>query len=629
MAALFFSGISALTLTLMVLNETGYYLQLLKRILFLLFLYSLARLLFLIINFNLISDPPVIAFIQGIRFDLSALAFLNMPYILFFLQPFRFRYNKVYQKIIITYFILINLTGLFWNIADFEYFKFTLKRTTWDVFQMDSEISGLAGRFLVDFWYLPLIFIAFTVFLLLYIRRTGFAPVVAPNLSLSFRIVVFLAGMGITIFAARGGLQLKPLHIIHAGTMVPSQYIPVVLNTPFTLLKTFGETSIIPPIAKGTSTFDPVITFNDSSETKKNVVIIILESFGTEYTSSGPGHSFTPFLDSLMQISEYFPNSFANGKKSVEGIPSIIASIPSWSEIPFASSNYSTNQFNSLATVLGEKGYHSVFYHGAKRGSMNLDSFSKLAGFDEYKGMEDYPNVKDHFDGHWGIFDEPYLDYFHSELNQLKQPFLASVFTLSSHHPYVVPDSLKEVLPEGKLPIHQSVAYTDQALRKWMNKVSGEPWFENTLFVITADHTGPSSDSWYAGRIGMYRIPILFFEPGKSGSIKETGIDQMDIFPMVLERIGFQGKIFSFGRKTGESKYTVQYLNGLYQILDNEYLLLHDGESVRGLFNFKSDPGLKKDLVVYSPEVAKRMEKELSSILTAYFNSLTQNKMTP
>jgi len=89
-------------------------------------------------------------------------------------------------------------------------------------------------------------------------------------------------------------------------------------------------------------------------------------------------------------------------------------------------------------------------------------------------------------DGHWGIPDEPYLHYFADQLNETPQPFCKVVFTLSSHHPYFVPEHYKSVLPRGTMPIHQAVAYSDLSLKKFFEMVKSSKWYNNTIFLITA-----------------------------------------------------------------------------------------------------------------------------------------------
>src|SRR5690606_15915248 len=150
-----------------------------------------------------------------------------------------------------------------------------------------------------------------------------------------------------------------------------------------------------------------------------------------------------------------FSRGYANGRKSIDALPSSVAGIPS-SETPFVLSHYSGNNINSLASVLKNHHYYSAFIHVAPNGSLGFSAFVLQSGFDSYIGMTEYGNKKD-FDGHWGIWDEPFLQFMANGINDLKQPFLASAFTLSSHHPFKIPSEYEGVFPKGDIPIHQCV----------------------------------------------------------------------------------------------------------------------------------------------------------------------------
>jgi uncharacterized sulfatase len=246
---------------------------------------------------------------------------------------------------------------------------------------------------------------------------------------------------------------------------------------------------------------------------KKNVVVIILESFSKEFTKLTPGKSYTPFLDSLMDHSLTFTNAFSNGLHSSEGIPAVIAGIPSLMSEYFTTSVYSTNTITSMPSVLKKEGYVSEFFHGATDGSMSFDIFAKSAGYDRYFGRAEF-NDERYYDGNWGIFDEPFFQFFARGLDTLQQPFFASIFSVTSHAPYPIPEKYKNRFVNDGLPIHPCIEYTDMAVRHFFDSVRNKEWFKNTLFVITPDHCSPmSSTSYYANGTGRYQIPLIFLLP--------------------------------------------------------------------------------------------------------------------
>ncbi len=202
---------------------------------------------------------------------------------------------------------------------------------------------------------------------------------------------------------------------------------------------------------------------------RKNIVIIILESFSKEYTALGHRQSFTPFLDSLMKVSIVFENAWSNGTKSIEGIPAIISSMPTWMDNPFINSLYCNNNTHSLPLLLKKENYFSAFFHGGINYVLNKKVLpnKKIYISKSKNERNEYNNDKD-FDGYWGIWDEPFLQFTANKINTFKQPFFCAIFTLSSHHPFKVPEKYQNILPKGKLPIQQSIAYTDLALKKFL-----------------------------------------------------------------------------------------------------------------------------------------------------------------
>ena len=112
---------------------------------------------------------------------------------------------------------------------------------------------------------------------------------------------------------------------------------------------------------------------------------------------------------------------------------------------------------------------------------MGFDNFAYAAGIDEYYGMNEYVKNKD-FDGNWGIFDEEFLQFYATKLNSFKEPFVSSVFTLSSHHPYTIPEKYKGKFRKGPLKILEAVSYSDFSLRQFFKTASKMSWYENKTY---------------------------------------------------------------------------------------------------------------------------------------------------
>ena len=424
---------------------------------------------------------------------------LNTIYFLLLVFPYSYWKFKNWNKFLQVLFLIINGISFAFELSDWIYFRYNLKRSTAGVFSMmgkKSDFLNLLPQFFIDFWFIPVIFIGF-IFLLIQlnkriIRLTAFITPLFHHKGLY--IMIFVLVVATSIISIRGGFQYIPVNLRNGLQITQAEFVPIIMNTPFSLFSTIKEEPLTPYqfySAERLSQLMPVIkNYKKDSTLRKNVVIIILESFSKEFTCLGGQKSFTPFLDQLMGKSLNCIQGYANGAHSAEALPAIISGIPSLMGEPFTTGPYGINKINSLPSLLGKNGYQSGFFHGGNNGTMSFDIFAAAAGFQNYFGRKEYNNDKD-YDSYWGIRDEPFLKFTADKLNTFKQPFFATLFTLSAHHPYIIPDEYKEKLPTGPLPVMQAIAYTDEALKKFFIRASKQKWYSNTLFVLVADHASP------------------------------------------------------------------------------------------------------------------------------------------
>ena len=357
-----------------------------------------------------------------------------------------------------------------------------------------------------------------------------------------------------------------------------------------------------------------------------------MESFGQEmitYYNTGRRYPVTPFLDSLLAQSLTFDGR-ANGRRSIEALPSLFSGIPSLMEVDLTSSPYFSNQVEGLGTCLKRQGYHTSMFHGGNNGTMNFDIYASNTGFDHYYGRKEYANDDD-FDGHWGIFDGPFLQYCIQNINGFRPPFATVIYTLSSHHPYSLPDGF-ELPKEAYLwsGFEKTVYYADCALRKFFEEASRQPWYDSTLFVITADHANTEHyQSAYSNLWGMYAIPVAFFMPSRIPALKTDEMaQQVDLNLSILAALGINDTVFSFGRNIFDSLSEpafISYLNQTYQYSDGRYLIQSDGEHTIGVFNIQTDPDLESNLVTHiqCSDLAKLLRQRIQE----YNNRLIFNKL--
>jgi hypothetical protein len=533
---------------------------------------------------------------------------------------------------------------LLFEISDWVYYPYNLKRATsgiLDIITHKGDFWSLLPGFLHDFWYVPLICLL-ALFLLIVVNKKicKATPLTAPAVYKNkFRIVQFavmLVIAGITLIGMRGGLQYLPVSINNAVQDVEPDLVPVILNTPFSIITTVTNNELPElryfPNSELKNYFNTTKHFNKRKFKPKNVVVIIIESYSREFTKLSGGKSYTPFLDSLMDHSLTCTQAYANALHSAEGIPAVLSGIPSLMDDPIQNSVYSTNHLTSLPLLLKQKGYSSSFYHGGTNGTMSFDVYCKAAGFDEYNGRTEYNNDDD-YDGNWGIWDEQFLQFFATDINRLKPPFFSTVFTLSSHEPFHIPDKYQSTFPPDSLPIHRAVAYTDYSLRKFFETASKQPWYNNTLFVITADHCFPKiTENQTACNMSSYAIPILYFSPSDS-SLKgycDTLTQQIDILPSVLDYLGYDKPFFALGNSIFspvEHRYTANYLSGFYQFVFENRILFCVNMNPKGLFDFSTDKGCRIDLINKEPEKAKILLHYLRALMQIYNSSLIKDEM--
>lgn len=627
------------------------------RLLIVFAIYSICRLLYLVFNFEALQSPDAEALLKimpgGLRFDAVGIMYINGLVILLAILPFHFRHHPLYQKLLFILFIVLNTIGIALNIIDIGYYPFIKARTTASVFSQFADETNklnLSFQFIQDYWYLALIFIVLTTILIHFSRKIKASPPIIQNryrytLWASLLMPVYLF---VILFLIRGHLHLdgKPLYLNDAAqyTQTPAE-LPLVLSTPFSLIRTIGKKSFtkrnyFQNDELMEQVMNPIHQYkNNTPFTPKNVVLIILESFGREYIGAVNSQylknkqidSYTPFLDSLFQHGLLFCNGFANGRRSIDAPPALLASIPGLT-VSYPLSQNANNKIKSLAHCLKEKGYTTSFYHGGSNGTMRFDTFCKVAGIDHYYGRNEYNNEAD-YDGMWGIWDDEYLQYFSRQLTNTEQPFFAAVFTLSSHHPFHLPDKYRGQFPEGELEIHKTIGYTDFALKHFFDLAKKTPWFDNTLFVITADHAAIPCHEEYKTLAGEYAIPLFLYQSNENLVRRDTVTlaQHIDVMPTVLDILGYNEPFFAYGKdlmKTGKKENfavsanedRVQYYYNNLMMVKNNGETIHWQDLSKGYIDtnksFNPSDEEKETLIMFSNAFEQQ-----------YFNRIIENKM--
>lgn len=633
-----------------------YYLVFLYRLLVVVLVYMLCRYLFFLFNKELFQEisfrDGLLIMKGGLKFDIAALFYFNGLFIFLMLFPVRQRTSVLYQKVLLWVFMALNGLALLLNCIDIIYYRFTLRRSTRAVFgEFEHEInkSKLLFRFLVDYWYMIVVFVLLLGLMYWMYSRMSIKPIKDKSRYFYLHAVAMLL---LTTTLAVGGIRgdfkhsTRPITISNAGEYVRrSNEVYLVLNTPFCMVRTWNVSRLkevdFYSDRELNQIYAPIhIPKKDTTAFKKqNVVIILLESFSKEVTgfynrklNNGTYEGYSPFLDSLMQHSKIYWNSFANGRKSIDALPSILASIPSGAD-PFVLTPYASDSIYSLPHILRDKGYHTSFFHGAPNGSMGFSALLKLLGVEHYYGKDEYNNDAD-FDGMWGIWDEPFFQYFANTLSTFKEPFFTTLFSVSSHHPFAVPEQYTNVFKKGPVPVLECIGYTDMALRKFFETAKQQPWFNNTLFVISADHATVTFHPEYETAWGDVAIPIILYHPhdaSLTGVDSSRVIQQIDVMPTVLSYLNYQEPFFAFGKNVLDTNhqqlnFSVSCFNG-YRWIEGPYLLFFNGQTSRSLFNYKDDPLFLNNLLDSEPQRVQIMEKHVKAFMQQYTNRLIRNRL--
>jgi phosphoglycerol transferase MdoB-like AlkP superfamily enzyme len=625
------------------------------RILLVYLFYFFARILFYLYNSDFLKVDSITEFFSlqyyGLAFDTTAILYVNLLFILFSILPFWKNTAIGYQKFLFYLYFSTNIFAFSTNFIDFIYYKFSLVRSntaSLEVVKHETNKSALFFSFMVNYWHVWFLLILFSS-LWIYLYKKLKVEISIPTKPIpyfGFSIISFLIFATLIIGGIRGGdfsKSTRPINLVDAGRNVKKiNHSDIILNTPFAIIKTLFTNTFIKPNFSDVNEkviaekVQPIKQYANNSPTKPNVVVLILESYGREYIGSFnsilkiPNHkSHAPFLDSLSQHSLIFPNAFANGRQSIHGMSSILAGIPAFKDA-FTSSPYPKQKIESLVSTLESEGYNTSFFHGAANGSMGFQGFGNILGIDNYYGRTEF-NDDSEFDGFWGIWDEPFLQFMKKTLDKKKTPFFSTVFTVSSHEPFNIPEKYKNRFKDGAIQMHKCVEYTDFALKRFFDEAKKSSWFENTIFVMVADHGNQVFYDEYNKPVNRFAVPIIIYKPNS----KYEGIDvdlaqQIDIYPTILDMIGYKKPFRSWGRslfdKKSQTPFVINSIGDITQISKGKYICLFDGKNAVGFFDI-NDTALVNNLIMNRNQEMNDLELQCKAFIQDYMNRIIDRKM--
>lgn len=616
-------------------------------------LYTLCRIIFVCCNGSLFADHLTATYLirlmtAGLKFDTTTILYTNCWLILAFLLPLHIKESSLsFYRVTRWIFTIVNSIALYSNLVDCAYFPYTGRRTTWSVLQ---EFGG-EGNFLtiiineaLPYWYLFIIggCLSWALWRLFQAPESNQFATTCRGKYYLLQSISLIVGIALTIGGIRGGFTtaVRPITMSNANQYVDNAVdAGIVLNTPFCVFRTIGKKPFVDcnymDPAEAEQLYTPIHQPADSATFKPmNVVVLIMESFGSQAKDMG----YMPFVDSLSHVGRSFRYSFSNGRKSIDGMPSILSSIPSFVE-PFFLTPASLNNLSGIAGELSRhKGYTSAFFHGAENGSMGFQAFANATGFQSYYGRTEYNqdpryHGDEDFDGTWAIWDEEFLQFYCDKMSELKEPFVTSVFTATSHPPFAIPERYKGFFPITEPRILGSISYSDNAVRLFFEKAKQQPWYQNTLFVLTADHASATIDPEYRTELGHYRVPIVLYAPSMpdlSGVDSTHIMSQIDIMPTVLSLLEYDRPYIAFGHDAlhteSENQYAIHYLpsSGWYEYLQEGWLIQFDGKEVKHAYRYDEDKLMEHDLCGQQPAI---YQQRLESIIQQYMYRMNHNQL--
>jgi phosphoglycerol transferase MdoB-like AlkP superfamily enzyme len=634
---------------------------------YLLVCYTLLRLGFLLANhqfFSGVSAGEIIwSFIYGLRFDISALLMINGALLLLYNLPGNPARWRWFKRVLLALFWFINLAWITLNLADYGYFPTIQRRLMSEIYTILPDIIRTLPSMLIEFWYLTLILIVLGI--LFVFSSWKLLKWSDQKIRYRFNIIkesIFLILIcGLMLLGIRGGMQSRPIRQAHAF-FSPNRVVGfMTLNSTFTILRSISQTAIpvqnlLPPdeatklletmLRQGNEQmidsqypFLRVKNFTDTSQ-KRNLVIFIMESWTSDYIGSITGHqpSATPFFDSIADKGMLFTNFLANGERSMIATSSVLSSIPglySKSTIgarkTMINSQSEFNRFIGLGTILLREGYLTSFHHGARTGSMGFDAYSKLSGFLNYYGKEDYPNLTSEvIDGTWGIWDEEFFLDSARRMNGFKEPFCSVIFSLTSHAPFKIPPQRKALFNgySNESAFQKVLRYSDYSIQQFFNAVHDKPWFKNTIFIITGDHTNYAKGNNFHS---YFHVPLLIYAPDliKPQRCNQIG-SQVDILPTILDILHISTNHASMGRSlidTSQTHYTVVSNGTHYALFTDKFVLMNDLEKNVGLYDYRTDTMFKNDLQQQYPQIAEELKRKFYAYIQEVTYAIANDKV--
>ncbi|KGQ26792.1 LTA synthase family protein [Gallibacterium anatis] len=558
-----------------------------KLLLFAVFLFAVIRILFIefysdyfIDNVNV--EELLKSFLYGVRFDLNISVIFLSPILLISILPFSIIGSLKFQKVLSYLSLIVFIVFSIISLIDLAYFGEVYRHLGREIFLVNKDIGFLfdvafKSRLLytiLGFLILGMIILSYVIFIIYPLKKS----VNLNSGSIFYRSLLGVAFLIFCFWLARGMIiQGRPISYADAfENATSSSQANLVLNSPFVVWKQLRKQEKLGPINLLTDKEKDQFSFKDDTflfqsnekENYKNIVFILLESWSYKYIDglAHRNYNVTPFIDSLIEKSMVWDNYYAAGKRSIIGIQAVLSSVPALNNHPVLGFGLELNKISRIGKILNDHQYRTIMMQTSNRRSFNVNSIANVLGFQEYYGKEDVPIIKKYPQEppHFG-WDYDSLQFLLNKLNETpkSKPFFAFLFTGSTHEPFADAGEAFHIYPHNQSNENgflNTLRYSDWSLEQFMKAAEKQPWYNNTIFIFTADHTLNSLPSENLKE--QFHIPLIVYSPDGSLSAKRESqfASQYDLFPTILDLLGIDTPISTFGQSLLHPKTTTPTL---------------------------------------------------------------------
>lgn len=619
----------------------------------------LTRWVFIAYNYSAVDISTWVQALEigwnGLRYDISILAYANAVFILMRFAPFPWMAHKGWLAAGNVIFWITNSLLLILNVGDTPYFQFTAYRMTWLNFVnviTDPNSAGMMSAYVGQFWWAYLLAVVLVAALVWITSRVEFVFTPEPLSKYAWvkKICIFLIAGGLTVLGIRGmRLKGRPLDTSSAVWYVDTMpQINAVLNTPFCIFRTINRSMELQRLVyfseEELASIRNSLTMPSHCFPKqdKNLVLIIIESGGSIFSEH-----LTPlkedrqyagtmvFLDSLARQSLVNRHLWGTGRTSCQGITNILGGFPDYGIAYYVTSKHNLDILDSPARLMNRMGMVTKFYYGCEKGSFHIDETAKATGFGSIYSRDDYGPTD--YDGSWGVWDHKMAEFVVEDLSHTSNPFFATWFTVSAHGPYNLPEDIdtsgyrhRQESPE------QAIEYTDYALRYFFDMAKQTSWYENTIFVITADHGARDyANTVYNNTYVYNHLPFIVYAPDGSvpvGAMEDRMMSQVDIGPTLLSLVGYEKPYIALGTSMFDDArphYALTYSNGQYYVAGTEYMVAYDTpDTPAAVYDVSELPAPETRLVDYDTTKVDEMTRWIKAFFQDYTSRMIDNRMS-